>query len=222
MSDRLFAIGDSHGCYESLETLVHDVVRAGKKDKIILLGDYIDRGPDSKPVLDFIMTLMDEGYDVVPLRGNHEDMMIKAALSPMDNYNWMRNGGYETLNSFGVTSVEEIDSRYMEFVSSLPFYHREDKFIFVHGGFNDDIPDPFEDTYSMIWERRYEYHSAVFKDKTIVHGHRPHALSELEEQLEKSPSVINIDTGCVYGKEHGLGDLTAIELRGMRLYSVSC
>lgn len=222
MSERLLAIGDSHGCYDSLSTLVHDVVRAGKNDKIILLGDYIDRGPDSKAVLDFIMKLIGDGYDVIPLRGNHEDMMLKAAMSPMDNYNWMRNGGYETLNSFGVTSVEEIESRYMDFVSELPFYYMEDRFIFVHGGFNDDIADPFEDTYSMIWERRYEYHSDVFRDKTIVHGHRPHALSELEEQLGKSPSVINIDTGCVYGKEYGLGDLTAIELREMKLFSVSC
>jgi serine/threonine protein phosphatase 1 len=222
MSERLLAIGDSHGCYESLQSLVHEVIRAGKHDRIILLGDYIDRGQDSKAVLDFIMKLVSEGYDVIPLKGNHEDMMLKAAMSPMNNYNWMRNGGYETLNSFGVTSVDEIDNSYMDFVSSLPFYHMEDEFIFVHGGFNDDIPDPFEDTYSMIWARKYEYHSPVLKNKTIIHGHRPHALSELEEQLEKSPSVINIDTGCVYGKEYGLGDLTAIELRDMQLFSVSC
>ncbi len=222
MSKRLLAIGDSHGCYDSLYVIVNEIIKLTKKDKLIMLGDYIDRGPDSKEVLDFIMRLHSEGYDIIPLKGNHEDMMLNAHSSLLDNFNWMRNGGDETLRSFGVSSVKEIDMRYMNFVSAMPFYHIVNNFIFVHGGFNDDIEDPFEDTYSMIWERRYEYHSPVFKGKTIVHGHRPHSLSELKEQLRESPSVINIDTGCVYGKDYGLGDLTAIDLLNMKLYSVGC
>ncbi|HDZ41504.1 MAG TPA: serine/threonine protein phosphatase [Bacteroidetes bacterium] len=222
MNGRLLAIGDSHGCSDRLNVLINDHVRLTKKDKLILLGDYIDRGPDSKGVLDLIMKLASEGYEVVTLMGNHENMMINAPRSPLDNYNWMMNGGDETLRSFGVSSVNEIDRKYMDFLLSMPFYHKTGNFIFVHGGFNDDIEDPFRDTYSMIWERRYEYHSPVFKGKIIVHGHRPHPLSELKEQIKKSPSVINIDTGCVYGKEYGLGDLTAIDLLKMELYSISC
>ncbi|MDT8401756.1 MAG: metallophosphoesterase family protein [Bacteroidales bacterium] len=222
MSGRLLAIGDSHGCIYSLDVLINDLIKLTKKDKLILLGDYIDRGPDSKAVLDLIMKLSSEAYDVVPLMGNHENMMINAPESPLDNYNWMMNGGDETLRSFGVSSVNGIEREYMDFLSSMPYYHQTGNFIFVHGGFNDDIDDPFSNTYSMIWERRYAYHSPVFKDKIIVHGHRPHPLSELKEQLKHKPSVINMDTGCVYGKEYGLGDLTAIDLYTMKLYSVSC
>lgn len=222
MSKRLLAIGDSHGCFRQLYNLVTEIIHLTMEDKLVMLGDYIDRGAESKEVLDLIMELISDGYDIVPLMGNHEDMMINAHRSPLDNYNWMLNGGDETLRSFGVVSAKEIDKIYIDFISAMPLYHIIGNFIFVHGGFNDDIDDPFEDEYSMMWERRFEYHSPVFKGKTIVHGHRPHALRELKDELKLSPSVINIDTGCVYGKDYGLGDLTAIDLLSMKLYSISC
>lgn len=186
-----------------------------------MLGDYIDRGPNSKAVLDLIIDLLSEGFDIIPLMGNHEDMMLTAADSATSAHNWMLNGGGETLQSFNALSVSEIDDRYLSFIDGMHKYHIQDSFIFVHGGFNDDLDDPFSDEYSMLWERRFEYKSPEFKDKTIVHGHRPHPLHELKKQMEVSPSVINIDTGCVYGKERGLGDLTAIDLLSMKLYTVS-
>jgi serine/threonine protein phosphatase 1 len=222
MRGRLLAIGDSHGCYRQLYNLVTGIINLTREDTLVMLGDYVDRGEDSKAVLDMIMKLATEEYHIIPLMGNHEDMMINAPGSPMDNYNWMLNGGGETLRSFEVSSVDEIDKKYMEFISGMKLYHVIDNFIFVHAGFNDDITDPFEDRYSMLWERRFEYNAPVFKGKTIVHGHRPHTLSELKEQLKHSPPVINLDTGCVYGKDYGLGDLTAIDLNKMEIYSVSC
>ncbi|MBN1388053.1 MAG: serine/threonine protein phosphatase [Bacteroidales bacterium] len=222
MSGRLLAVGDSHGCFRQLYNLVTEIIRLTREDKLVMLGDYIDRGEDSKAVLDLIMEFKGEGYDIIPLMGNHEDMMINAPQSPLDNYNWMLNGGGETLRSFGVLSVDEIDEKYMEFISGMKLYHIIDNFVFVHAGFNDEIVDPFEDRYSMLWERRFEYNSPVFKGKTIVHGHRPHSLSELKAQVKNTPPVINIDTGCVYGKDRGLGDLTAIDLLSMKLYTVDC
>ena len=222
MSGRLLAIGDSHGCFRQLFILITEVINLKREDKLVMLGDYIDRGAESKEVLDLIMELISDGYDIVPLMGNHEDMMINAHRSPLDNYNWMLNGGDETLRSFGVLSAKEIDKIYIDFISAMPLYHIIGNFIFVHGGFNDDIDDPFEDEYSMMWERRYEYNSPVFEGKTIIHGHRPHSLTELREQIKHKPSVINIDTGCVYGKDYGLGNLTAIDLNSMKLYYVSC
>ncbi|MBS0012226.1 MAG: serine/threonine protein phosphatase [Bacteroidales bacterium] len=222
MSKRLLAIGDTHGCYVQLYTLVTELISLSRNDRLVLLGDYIDRGPDSKQVMEFIMDLKDEGYDVIALKGNHEDMMLHAADSPLDNYNWMLNGGYETLRSFDVVSVQNIDKKYMDFLSILPPYYISGNYIFVHGGFNDDIDDPFSDEYSMLWERRNRYDSPVFRGKTIVHGHRPHPVSELKEEIKKNPALINMDTGCVYGKEGGLGNLTAIDLTAMKLFSVSC
>lgn len=188
----------------------------------MLLGDYIDRGPGSKEVLDFIMELISLDYNIIPLMGNHEDMICKAPDSFMDNQNWMMNGGAATLESFGAGEVSDIDGSYMDFMSNLPKYHIDGNYIFVHGGFNDDLEDPFSDEFSMLWDRRFRYDSPVFEGKVIIHGHRPHALAELEEQIRNNPSVINIDTGCVYGKERGLGQLTGIDLNIMKLYSVDC
>lgn len=222
MNKRLLAIGDVHGCFKQLCSLLTEIINLNMEDKLVMLGDYIDRGPESKQVLDLIMELIAEGYDILPLMGNHEDMMRNAPKSTLDNYNWMLNGGGETLDSFGVSSAGNIDKKYMDFVSGLSLYHIIDNYIFVHGGFNDDIDDPFSDEYSMLWERRFEYNSPVFDGKTIIHGHRPHSLTELSEQLKHKPSIINIDTGCVYGKDYGLGDLTAIDLYSMKLYSVNC
>lgn len=222
MSKRLLAIGDLHGCYRQLYNLLAEVINLTRHDKLVMLGDYIDRGEDSKAVLDLIMDLISDGYDIIPLKGNHEDMMINASGSPLESYNWMLNGGGETLRSFGAQSLNDIDTKYIDFISGMPLYHIVENYIFVHGGFNDDIDDPFSDEHSMLWERRFEYTSPVFNGKTIVHGHRPHALNELKDQIKHSPSVINIDTGCVYGKETGLGHLTGIDLIKMELYSVSC
>lgn len=202
--------------------MITEIIDLKKDDKLVLLGDYIDRGPGSKDILDLIMDLIDENYNIVPLMGNHEDMMLNASRSALDNYNWMLNGGDETLNSFDAISVEEIDKKYLDFISSLPKYHAEGKYIFVHGGFNDDLDDPFTDEYSMMWDRRFEYNSPVFRNKIIVHGHRPHPLRELKKQIRQSPQVINIDTGCVYGRARGLGDLSALDLLSMQLYTVSC
>jgi len=202
--------------------MITEIINLKKDDKLVLLGDYIDRGPGSKDILDLIMDLIDENYNIVPLMGNHEDMMLNASRSALDNYNWMLNGGDETLNSFDAISVEEIDKKYLDFIASLPKYHEEGKYFFVHGGFNDDLDDPFSDEYSMLWDRRFEYNSPVFREKIIVHGHRPHPLRELKNQIRQSPQVINIDTGCVYGRERGLGDLSALDLLSMQLYTVRC
>jgi len=222
MRKRLLAIGDSHGCFRQLYLLLTEVINLNRQDEIVLLGDYIDRGDDSKAILDLIMDLIANGYNIIPLKGNHEDMMLKASESVLNKHNWMLNGGEQTLTSFGVTSVSEIDSKYLDFISGLKLYHQYDKYLFVHAGFNDDLENPFEDEYSMIWERRFDYRSPFLRDKIIVHGHRPQPLADLRQQLKDAPQVINIDTGCVYGKESGLGNLSAIDLFTMKIYSVSC
>lgn len=76
MNSRLFAIGDIHGCFDSLKELVENKIQLQKDDKLILLGDYIDRGDKSKEVVDFIIGLLENGFDVIPLMGNHEAMLL--------------------------------------------------------------------------------------------------------------------------------------------------
>ncbi len=78
MNSRLFAIGDIHGCFDSLKELVENKIQLQKDDKLILLGDYIDRGDKSKEVVDYIIGLLENGFDVIPLMGNHEAMLLDA------------------------------------------------------------------------------------------------------------------------------------------------
>jgi serine/threonine protein phosphatase 1 len=91
MNNRLFAIGDIHGCFDSLKELVKNKIQLQKNDKLILLGDYIDRGNKSKEVIDFIIELLEKGYDVIPLMGNHEAMLLDAYENEKNTPNWIQN-----------------------------------------------------------------------------------------------------------------------------------
>jgi len=220
MSQRLFAIGDIHGCFYPFCELVEKKIRISKSDRLVLLGDYIDRGYQSREVIDYIIDLQKNGFDIIPLVGNHESMLLDSVESEQSLYNWIMNGGYETLSSFGIESANELNIKYLSFFNSLRFYYIQDKFIFVHAGFNDEISDPFEDKYQMIWSRRESYSNPVFNGKVIVHGHTPVPFSVCQEEVLSHRRVINIDTGCVYDEWGGYGHLTAIELFTSDLFSV--
>jgi len=220
MNQRLFAIGDIHGCFNAFQTLVEQKIQIKKSDKIILLGDYIDRGTHSKEIVDYIFDLQNNGFDIVPLTGNHEVMLLEARNNNEHLYRWIQNGGSETLKSFGISSLKSIESKYLYFFQGLSYYFAFEEYLFVHAGFNDEVNDPFEDRYHMIWKCREKYKHPSLQDKTIVHGHCP--ISELlcKERLRSNNQVINIDTGCVYGEFSGYGKLTALELHSMVLFSI--
>lgn len=220
MSQRLLAIGDVHGCYDQFRILIEDRIKIMKSDRIVLLGDYIDRGPRSREVTDYIIDLLEKGFDVIPLIGNHESMMLASVESELYMSNWFMNGGYETLNSFGVESPDRLDKKYLEFFTNLSYYYIQDQVIFVHAGFNDEISNPLEDNYQMIWSRRETYSNPFFSDRIIVHGHTPIPLSECREMVSSGSRFINIDTGCVYDEWGGYGHLTALELSTRELFFV--
>jgi serine/threonine protein phosphatase 1 len=220
MGERLLAIGDIHGCFDTFCELVEKKIRITKSDRLVLLGDYIDRGNKSREVIDYIIDLQVHGFDIIPLIGNHESMMLDSVEGDQSAYNWFMNGGYETLQSFGIESVNDLKSEYLRFFQNLLLYHIQDPFIFVHAGFNDEISNPFEDRFQMIWSRRESYLNPVFNEKIIVHGHTPVPFSVCREEIIARSRVINIDTGCVYEDLAGYGHLTAIELYTMELFSV--
>ena len=220
MIGRLIAIGDIHGCLDPFRELVEHKIRIRMEDRIVLLGDYIDRGYQSREVIDYIIDLQKHGFDIIPLMGNHESMLIESLGSDQSLYNWLMNGGNETLFSFGIKSSKELNIKYLHFFKNLLYYYIHDQFIFVHAGFNNEISDPFEDKSQMIWSRREAYSNPVFHGKIIVHGHTPVPFSLVREVVLCDSDVINIDTGCVYDELGGFGHLTAIELFTRELFSV--
>lgn len=217
---RLFAISDIHGCYLPFYELVVRRIDLKKTDQLILLGDFIDRGYHSKEVLDFIIELNKKGFNVIPLTGNHEQLLLEAYRNSEMLPLWLMNSGETTLMSFGIKDIRDINPLYISFFKSLKFYISAGDYLFVHAGFNDYADDPFSELYEMVWECRTDYENPAFRGKTIIHGHRPKTIQYVKKMISAKSQVIPIDTGCVYDRELGYGNLSALDVNSMTLISV--
>jgi len=216
MSIRRFAIPDIHGCALSFAALLHDVLRIRTSDRVYLLGDYIDRGPRSREVVDHIVELRDKGFSILPLRGNHDDMLLRAC-GDLDFFRvWMLNGGGATLKSFDVDEPCDIPLSYRRFFNTLPFYLELDDYILVHAGFNFLADDPFSDKEAMLWTRTREVNSALIGRKKVIIGHTPVSRETIKHSLESD--LILLDNGCVYTSRDYLGTLAALNLDTRSLY----
>jgi len=167
-----------------------DYVDFSPKDTIITLGDYIDRGPDSKGVIDFLLKLR-KTHQLITLKGNHEAMMEDAQNQYEDLMNWLMNGGIETLTSFGAVEFNQIPQQYWKFFESCQDYHETDHYIFVHAGLAPDLPLDEQSEDNLYWLRFNSLDPHQSK-KTIICGHTP--------QRPRKPKVkdhaICIDTGA--------------------------
>jgi len=218
----LYAIGDIHGCFRPFYELVKKSIDLRKSDRLILLGDYIDRGDQSREVIDFILDLRNRGFNITPLTGNHEVMLVDSYFDPENLPLWYMNSGKATMLSFNIKDIKELSDEYIGFFTGLDYYISIGNFLFVHAGFNDLTADPFSDRHHMIWECNASYNNPVFSGKTIIHGHRPKHLDYVRKLISGKSNVIPIDTGCVYEKELGYGFLSALEVNTMELMSVPC
>ncbi len=208
---RRFAISDIHGCLKTFKALLKKI-ELKKEDDLFLLGDYIDRGKDSKGVIDLIRNLKEEGYRIHCLRGNHEQMMLDSRIYSGKEPFWLRNGGTDTISSFPNNFVSQ---DYFNWISTLPYYFEMHDYLLVHAGFNFKYRKPLEDRDAMIWIRNWydELDKEWLNNRIIIHGHTPTRRPVLEERLENLSEVpvVNIDCGCFYEKE-GLGFLAAFDL----------
>jgi serine/threonine protein phosphatase 1 len=192
-----FAIGDVHGCFTKLDNLMHRCAEfAGSRPhRFVLLGDYIDRGPESRAVIRRLRRLTEQQPgDVVCLMGNHEDMLMSAIGNPSDVNWWLDNGGDATLASYGVTSIKDLPADDIEWIRNLPLCHDDDLRFFVHAGIDPIAPLDRQDRHTMLWTRQ-RYSDALDPGRFVVHGHTP-LRSEFPEQR---PYRLNLDTGAVYG-----------------------
>ena len=149
--------------------------------------------------------------------GNHEALLLDAFENEKNTSKWIQNGGAETLKSFEISSLNDIQSKYIEFFKKLKYYYSSNDFLFVHAGFNNNVLNPFTDYYSMLWKCKESYTNPLLSDKTIIHGHNPISISKCEERVLSKPDVINIDTGCAYNDKEGFGRLTAYDCNTQRI-----
>lgn len=212
---RQFAIGDIHGCAKTFRQLVRSELHIQAGEHLILLGDVIDRGPDSKGVLDEIFALRAEGVRVQVLQGNHEEMLNAAVFSSKHHDYWLNCGGREFLESFGVTHVSQVPAIYLDELRYSELYIETATHLFVHAGFNFSKSNLFEDTYAMRWMRAMEVDPKRTGNRPVLHGHTPRPLDVL---LKQNAYNINLDSGCVYADVEGMGYLLAYETHSQAFF----
>jgi len=194
LKHKLVAIGDIHGCYKTMMTLIDKVKDLYPKDdlKFIFLGDYIDRGPDSAKIVEY---LIDHPEHIV-LLGNHEDMVLDVVNHPEYESRWLdKNGGFETINSYGEYGYE-IPESHMEFFRKLKPMAVFGKWVFVHAGIDPTIADlNLQTIATCIWSRKFNVATSYAGEWKVVHGHTPTVGGKVEQFGDQ----FNIDTSCVFG-----------------------
>ena len=226
-----WVIPDIHGYVKTLKSMVNDVIRPMRSDEIYFLGDYVDRGPDAKGVIDFIRSMQTEGYNVTPLKGNHEDFMVelydaeKQSVSAWwhnfgnrKHKSWMDIGGKTTLGSFDVSHIRDIPVEYIEWMRNLPHYAELDHFVLVHAGLNFKNEDPYADKRAMMWLRDYEIKPEKIGGRRIIHGHVPVNMELITLAIKnKIYKFIDLDNGPYMTGKEGYGNLVALEINGMEM-----
>lgn len=209
MTGRVIAIGDVHGCNSALSALIN-AVQPCPSDTIITLGDLIDRGPDSRRVLDRVMDLQVH-CRLVPIMGDHEAMLLDALTDSTKIERWLRCGGTETLNSYGWkpgSSKQQlkdwIPGPHRDFLAGCRHYYETSKHIFMHAGFQPELPMKEQPMEALLW-RALDPKSAAphCSGKVAVVGHSPQRNGNVLDLGH----LIGLDTNCVRG-----GWLTALEV----------
>ncbi|AXQ68463.1 NinI-like serine-threonine phosphatase [Caulobacter phage CcrBL10] len=202
----LYVFGDIHGRMDLLEEARHVIRVRGDCSQMIFLGDYVDRGPQSREVVEAVMGLHQQGE--IALKGNHEQMMVDSwriasygALSKL----WVSNGGKQTLKSYGAgdnawnAQWDMIPQAHVDWMDALPTFYDTPGRVFVHAGLIPGVPLKAHDEEEMMWIRdRFLHGRPQDFEKHVVHGHtHTHALKKISEP-ELLVHRTNLDTGAFY------------------------
>lgn len=220
--NKRYAISDIHGNYRTFLRAL-EAIQLSPNDELFLLGDYVDKGPNSRKLINHILQLEQDGYQVNCLLGNHEVYMLNGMEIQEDpSYftNWLRAGGRTTLPNYLLDEEAKLlhaDIQvHLEWMKERPVLIETEDYLLVHAGFNFRSPDPFKDTAAMLQIRNWydDINLGWLGDRCIVHGHTPMRkdaiLSQQNSQQHKLP-VFNIDGGCFYEGE-GFGHLAIFDL----------
>ena len=209
-----YIISDIHGCVRTMQKLVARLALTAD-DQLFFLGDFIDKGKNSRSVIDFLIQLVKGGFQIFPLRGNHEDDLLFLYEFNRDYLieQYIKTEKGPTL----FNQDRKIDKNYLEFLNGLPYFFELDKVFLVHGGFDFKHEKPFHNTDEMLWIRNFDYDSKQANNKTIIHGHNPTKLEEIKEKIANRDNIIALDNGCVFNTMEGYGNLLCLNLSSFEL-----
>lgn len=185
---RTYAIADLHGRYDLLIQALNTIFRRPGGGTVVTLGDYVDRGPESRQIISHLMTLREApqaGWKVICLKGNHEDMMHETLTAPLDLNWWVGNGGETTLKSYGGS----VPAEHLKWVSELPKMHVDKHRVFVHAGIDPTKQLDEQNDEMLLWYRYVDGADIGYGELHVVHGHtpRPHGPEKLSNRT-------NLDT----------------------------
>jgi serine/threonine protein phosphatase 1 len=203
MSGRKIAIGDIHGCAGALKSLLAEVAPQAD-DEIVLLGDYIDRGRDSHGVVEQLLQLTEQ-CQVVPLLGNHEEMLLSVCRNRESLTGWLQAGGAATLDSYGFgVAPEDLPQAHLDFFRRCVPYYETERCFFVHANYDPNLPLEEQSEFTLRWESmRDRIPPRHVSGKTAIVGHTPQPDGDI---LDRG-YLKCIDTHCYAG-----GWLTALDV----------
>ncbi|WP_436715607.1 metallophosphoesterase family protein [Roseiconus lacunae] len=197
---RRFVIGDIHGCSKALRTLI-DTISPTPEDELVFLGDYVDRGPDSRGVIDQLVDLQSR-CQVVALRGNHEIMLCGVAFGDRPAEMWLNSGGNATVTSYG-GSLKKIPASHVKFLRGLLPYYETQNAIFVHANYDPDLPMEAQPDDVRYWTHLVRAPQPHCSGKRVYVGHTPQANGMILDLGH----LVCMDTYCF-----GHGYLTAMNV----------
>ena len=209
-----YATTDLHGCLHTFRHLVEEELRLTRTDELYLLGDYVNKGPDSRGVLDYLMHLQATGYQVHCLRGNHDQALLDATKRRW-RWDWLGpRGRLPTLHSFGVTRMCDIPAHYLEWLAALPYEIELPDYVLVHAGYDFALPpaEMRQDHTTMLTTKKFVYDPSRLAGKRLLHGHVPTTTAKVRSRAGSRPGFLGLDTGCVYRHNPELAHLTALNL----------
>jgi serine/threonine protein phosphatase 1 len=207
---RIIAIGDIHGCSTALAALI-ELIAPCADDTIITLGDYVDRGIDSKGVLDLLIDLADR-CRLIPILGNHDEMMLHAKDGRDDFRFWLNCGGDAALDSYGLSrQLDLIPAAHFRFLERCVRLHETDTHFFVHANYNAGHPLAWQTDHALRWVSLRDYMPGPHcSGKIAIMGHTP------QPDVLNLGHLICLDTGCCNG-----GWLTAMEFPSQQMWQVN-
>lgn len=200
MTGPTYAIGDIHGCADALTRLLAEIERHrdGRPRKLVFLGDYVDRGPESAAVIRILRECREAEPDAVTcLMGNHEAMMLDAYRDALGASAWIDNGGDATLAAFGVEDPEDLPHGVLAWLSALPTVHADARHYYVHAGFRPGQAGIDPDVATRLWIRAPFITEDYDFGRHVVHGHTP----QTKGRPDLRPFRTNLDTACVFGQQ---------------------
>ncbi|MCH2214098.1 MAG: metallophosphoesterase [Flavobacteriales bacterium] len=198
---------DIHGSYQTFMKLIKKI-KLSKSDQLFILGDFINRAPYSIFVIEHICELLVKGYQIFPLRGNHEQLVLDFALDDQNKLKAMTERQY----SKHLLKKDRLPKTTIEFFETLPFYYELEDYYLVHAGFDTGLKKPLKGWKEMLWIRSMNYNSKQLKDKTVIHGHVPTPLPLIEEQIVSKSPEIALDNGCIRAGVYHFGNLVCLDL----------